>query len=270
LVIPFPDFGIPSEQNPAAKLAASFERICEDHIFEMQILLIEDERKTANFLTKGLSEAGFSVDVALDGEAGLELGATGRYDLLVLDIMLPKKDGWTVVAELRSRAVQTPILLLTARDSVRDRVKGFELGADDYLAKPFAFSELLARIRSLLKRRQSGNGEQLRIDDLEIDLRRRKARRSGLTLDLTPKEFGVLALLARAQGEVVSRKEIIDQIWDINFTTATNILDVMVRRLRTKLDDPFEAKLIRTIRSVGYALKSDRNVKPLLRESHME
>ena len=233
----------------------------------MQILLIEDERKTANFLKKGLSEAGFSVEVACDGEAGLELGSTGRYDLIVLDVMLPKKDGWTVVAALRSRAIRTPILLLTARDSVRDRVKGLDLGADDYLAKPFAFAELLARIRSLLKRCQSTNGEQLQIADLEIDLRRRKASRSGLTLDLTPKEFGVLALLARAQGKVVSRKEIIDQIWDIHFATATNILDVMVRRLRTKLDDPFEKKLIRTVRSVGYALESDRGLKPLLEES---
>jgi two-component system copper resistance phosphate regulon response regulator CusR len=246
------------------------EKIVKINFFEMQILLIEDEKKTANFLTKGLSEAGFSVDVARDGEAGLALGSTGQYDLLVVDIMLPKKDGWTVVAELRSRGVQTPILLLTARDSVRDRVKGLDLGADDYLVKPFAFAELLARIRSLLKRCQSANDEQLHIDDLEIDLRRHKASRSGLTLDLTPKEFRVLALLARAQGEVVSRKEIIDQIWDINFTTPTNILDVMVRRLRTKLDDPFETKLIRTIRSVGYALKSDRSPTPQLGESFAE
>jgi two-component system copper resistance phosphate regulon response regulator CusR len=223
----------------------------------MRILLIEDEKKTVAFLAKGLREGGFMVDIARDGETGLELALATRYDLLVVDVLLPKKDGWAVVAELRGGGVHTPILFLTARDSVQDRVKGLELGADDYLVKPFAFSELIARVRSLLRRSPARHEEQLRVEDLEIDTRRHKAIRSGVPLNLTAKEFLLLAHLARAAGEVVSRTEIVEQVWDINFDTSTNVVDVMVRRLRAKVDDPFEKKLIHTIRGVGYVLKAN-------------
>ena len=211
----------------------------------MRILVVEDEKKTAAFLAKGLREAGFAVDVAVDGETGSELARTTKFDVLIVDIMLPYKDGWELVAELRRDGVRTPILFLTARDSVRDRVKGLELGADDYLVKPFAFTELLARVRSILQ-----------IDDLEIDMRRHKAARSRVPLNLTPKEFLLLAHLVRSAGEVVSRAEIAEQVWDIGFKTDTNVVDVVVRRLRAKVDDPFKTKLIDTIRGVGYVLKA--------------
>jgi two-component system copper resistance phosphate regulon response regulator CusR len=222
----------------------------------MRILLIEDEKKTAAFLAKGLREAGFVVDLARDGETGLELARATRHDLLIVDVMLPKKDGWAVVAALRGEGLHTSMLFLTARDSVKDRVKGLELGADDYLVKPFAFSELLARVRSVLRRSPAREAEQLRIEDLEIDARRHKAVRSGVALNLTAKEFLLLAHLARFTGEVVSRTEIVEQVWDINFETETNVVDVMVRRLRAKVDDPFKIKLIHTVRGAGYVLKA--------------
>ena len=224
----------------------------------MRILLIEDEKKTAAYLAKGLGEAGFQVTTAADGEAGLNLALAKTFDLFIIDVMLPKRDGWSIVATLKRKDVRTPILLLTARDSVRDRVKGLELGADDYLVKPFAFSELLARVRSVLRRSSAGHErEHLHIHDLEIDTRKYKACRSGTPLHLTSKEFLLLAHLVRRAGEAVSRNEIANQIWDIDFPINTNVVDVMVRRLRAKVDDPFKEKLVRTIRGVGYVLKSD-------------
>lgn len=222
----------------------------------MRILVVEDEKKTAAFLAKGLREAGFDVHVVVDGEAGLAHARASKFDLLIVDIMLPHKDGWELVAELRGDGVRTPILFLTARDSVRDRVKGLELGADDYLVKPFAFAELLARVRSILRRAPQREAEHLQIADLEIDMQRHKATRSGVPLNLTPKEFLLLAHLVRSAGEVVSRAEIAEQVWDIGFKTDTNVVDVVVRRLRAKVDDPFKTKLIDTIRGVGYVLRA--------------
>lgn len=222
----------------------------------MRILVIEDEKKTATFLAKGLREAGFDVAVARDGETGFNFARTSKFNLLIVDIMIPKRDGWAVVKELRTAGVQTPVIFLTARDSVRDRVKGLELGADDYVVKPFAFSELLARVRSLMRRRPAQRDE-LRIEDLEIDTRHHRATRGGLPLNLTPKEFLLLSHLARSAGEVVSRTEIAEHVWDIDFKTDTNVVDVVVRRLRAKVDDPFQKKLVHTIRGVGYVLKAE-------------
>ena len=221
----------------------------------MNILIIEDEQKTTSYLHKGLSEHGFFVQVADNGEDGLYLAQTSEYDCIVLDIMLPKRDGWSVLAELRRTGNQTPTLFLTARDAVPDRVKGLELGADDYLVKPFAFSELLARIRTILRRGPTRRPETLRIADLELDIARRWVTRGGRCLDLTPKEFLLLSLLARRTGEVVSKTLIAEQVWGINFDSGTNVVDVYIRRLRLKVDDPFERKLIRTVRGVGYVLE---------------
>ena len=221
----------------------------------MKILVVEDEKKAAAYLRKGLAENGYVVDVAADGEEGLHLANRGEHDLVILDIMLPGRDGRSVLTELRRAGKQTPVLFLTAKDAVQDRVKGLELGADDYLVKPFAFSELLARVRSILRRGAARQPETLRHADLEIDLARRKASRDGKRLDLTPKEFALLSLLARRPGEVLSRTLIAEQVWDMNFDGGTNVVEVHVRRLRSKVDDPFDRKLIHTVRGAGYVLE---------------
>ena len=218
----------------------------------MRILIVEDEAKTREYLRKGLTEHGCITDLAEDGEAGLHLARSGNYDLIILDVMLPRRDGWSVLASLRAAGVQTPALFLTARDAVTDRVHGLELGADDYLVKPFAFSELLARVRTVLRRGPARQPELLRLADLELDLARHRARRAGKPLDLAPKEFALLSLLLRRRGEVLSRTLIAEQVWDIHFDSDTNVVDVAIRRLRRKVDDPFPVKLIHTVRGVGY------------------
>jgi two-component system copper resistance phosphate regulon response regulator CusR len=221
----------------------------------VKILVVEDEAKTASYLTKGLGESGFVVDVARDGSLGLELALRGEYALIVVDVMLPRRDGWSLVASLRQAGRETPVIFLTARDLVEDRVRGLNLGADDYLVKPFAFSELLARIRSVMRRGPTRHPDQFRIGDLEIDFPRQRVVRSGQRLELTAKEFALLSLLARRAGEPLSRTLIAEQVWDIDFDPGTNVVDVHVRRLRSKVDDPFERKLIHTVRGVGYVLE---------------
>jgi two-component system, OmpR family, copper resistance phosphate regulon response regulator CusR len=221
----------------------------------MRILIIEDEEKAAAFLHKGLTESGFIADVAENGEDGLFKAMSLDYDLVVLDAMLPRKDGWSVLAEMRQKHKSTPVLFLTARDAVSDRVKGLELGADDYLVKPYAFTELLARVRVLLRRRGERQPDILQIADLRVDLLGHKAHRGEIRLDLAPKEFALLSLLARRQGEVLSRLVIAEQVWDMNFDSDSNVVDVAVRRLRRKVDDPFTVELIHTVRGMGYVLE---------------
>jgi two-component system copper resistance phosphate regulon response regulator CusR len=221
----------------------------------MKILVVEDEPKTASYLRNGLVENGFVADISHRGDDGLHAATGGEYDLIILDIMLPERDGWSVLSALRAAGRSTPVLFLTARDGVQDRVKGLELGADDYLVKPFAFSELLARVRSVLRRGPGRQSDVLRVADLEIDVTRHHASRDGQRLDLTPKEFLLLSLFARRAGEVLSRTFIAEHVWDMNFDPGTNVVDVHVRRLRSKVDEPFERKLIRTVRGLGYVLE---------------
>ncbi len=222
----------------------------------MRILIIEDEKKTAAFLREGLTEAGFIADVAEDGEEGRFRALDMDYDLIILDAMLPRLDGWSIVADVRRSGKSMPVLFLTARGEVQDRVRGLELGADDYLVKPYAFTELLARVRALLRRRAERQPEVLQIADLRLDLLARRAQRGALKLDLAPKEFALLSLLARRQGEVLSRWVIAEQVWDMNFDSDSNVVDVAVRRLRRKVDDPFPVKLIHTVRGMGYVLEA--------------
>lgn len=221
----------------------------------MRALVVEDNIKTAEYICKGLKETYFTVDVAHNGEDGLHLATNNNYDVIILDVMMPKMDGWMVIKKIRASGCQTPVLFLTARDEVDDRVKGLELGADDYLIKPFAFSELIARIRSLLRRKQPITNETIKIADLEIDFMKHRATRGDLRLNLTAKEYMLLVLLAKRSGEVLSRTYIAEQVWDINFDSDTNVVDVAIRRLRQKVDDPFEKKLIHTVRGMGYTLE---------------
>jgi two-component system copper resistance phosphate regulon response regulator CusR len=220
----------------------------------MKILIVEDEQKTGDYLKQGLAEAGFVIDLARDGPDGMHLALTEDYDLVVLDVMLPGLDGWGVLRAIRAAGKTMPVLFLTARDQVEDRVKGLELGADDYLVKPFAFSELLARVRSLLRRGKATEPEILRAADLELDLLRRRVTRAGRRIELTAKEFALLEFLMRRRGEVLPRSLIASQIWDMNFDSDTNVIEVAVRRLRAKVDDDFEPKLIVTVRGMGYVL----------------
>lgn len=223
----------------------------------MKILIVEDELKTGAYVQQGLVEAGFVVDLDRDGTDGLHHALTEAYDLLVLDVMLPGMNGWQILEGIRRAGKDVPVLFLTARDHVDDRVKGLELGADDYLVKPFAFSELLARIRTLLRRgTRSKEAEILRAADLELDLLRRRVSRGGKRIELTVKEFALLELLMRRQGEVLPRSLIASQVWDMNFDSDTNVIDVAVRRLRVKIDDDFDAKLIHTVRGMGYVLET--------------
>ncbi len=228
----------------------------------MRLLVVEDEAKLSQYLHKGLSENGHVVDVARDGIEGRRLATGGDYDLVLLDLQLPGVDGFGVLSALRAQSRYTPVLMVTARDKVEDRVRGLEQGADDYLVKPFAFSELLARVGALLRRgAPAGNGvgvqpsTQLRLADLDVDLLARKATRAQQRLDLTAKEFNLLTLLLRRRGQILSRTTLAEQVWEMNFDSDTNVVEVAVRRLRAKLDDPYPAKLLHTVRGMGYVLE---------------
>ncbi len=223
----------------------------------MKILIVEDEPKTGEYLRQGLREAGYFTDLFTSGVDGLYQALEIDYDLVMLDVMLPGMDGWTVLHQLRSKGRQMPVLFLTAKDQVDDRVKGLEMGADDYLVKPFSFAELLARVRTILRRGRSGTEPtSLQVADLELDLLRRRVSRAGKRIDLTAKEFGLLELLMRRQGEVLPRSLIASQVWDMNFDSDTNVIEVAMRRLRAKVDDEFEPRLIQTVRGMGYVLEA--------------
>ncbi len=221
----------------------------------MKILIVEDEPKTSAFIKRGFTEEGFVADVATDGVDGLHLALTGEYDVIVLDVMLPKQDGWRVLQEIRRHRKHQPVILLTALDAVSHRVKGLDLGADDYLVKPFAFSELHARVRNILRRVPERRMDMLRFSDLDMDLSRHKASRAGKPLDLAPQEYRLLEYLLRHPGEVLTRTRLAEQVWDMNFDGDSNVVDVAVRRLRRKVDDPCDRKLIHTLRGVGYVLE---------------
>lgn len=225
----------------------------------MAILVIEDEKKTVAFIEKGLKEHGYQVSTCLDGSEGLQLALSKPFDLIVLDIMLPSMDGWQVMKGLRSHGIETPVLFLTARDSVNDRVQGLRLGADDYLVKPFAFSELLARAEAILRRSRTIPVERVKIEDLELDFVAQRTFRSGKEIALPPKEFQLLALLASHPGLVFQKKALAEKIWGGDFDFDTNIVEVTVRRLRQKMDEGFPVKLIHTVRGMGYVLKVENH-----------
>jgi two-component system, OmpR family, copper resistance phosphate regulon response regulator CusR len=221
----------------------------------MKLLLAEDDERTADSLRTGLMEQGFVVDVTGHGDEALHLAQTISYSLIILDVRLPGRDGWSILETYRRGGGHAPVLFLSAHDAVEDRVRGFELDAEDYLVKPFAFSELLARVRSLVRRRGAATPELLCFDDLSLYVRRQQVTRHGVPIDLTPKEFLLLALLLEHQGDVLSRTLIAEQVWDMAFEKDSNVVDVHVRRLRAKVDDPFERKLIHTVRGLGYVLR---------------
>lgn len=221
----------------------------------MRILTVEDERKIVSLISQGFSQEGFTVDVATDGIDGLHLAMTGQYDLIILDVMLPGRDGWSVLQELRRHLPDQPVIMLTALDSVPERVRGLTSGADDYLIKPFAFSELLARALNILKRAPTRQPDVLRYRDLEMNLSRHKVTRSGIAIDLAPQEYRLLAYFIRNAEQVITRTRIAEQVWDMNFDGDSNVIDVAVRRLRRKVDDEFSDKLIHTLRGVGYVLE---------------
>lgn len=221
----------------------------------MRILIIEDEIKTANYLSKGLSENNYIVDVAYDGIDGLYQANQLIYDLIILDIMLPKLDGWSVIKTIRESNPETRVLILTACDSLDDKVKGLNFGADDYLIKPFAFSEILARVRSLLRRTTTQKNEIINIADIRLNILKFKVERGNIRIDLTVKEFNLLVFFIQHYGEILSRTLIAEMVWDINFECDTNVIDVAIRRLRQKIDEPFEKKLIHTVRGLGYVFE---------------
>ena len=221
----------------------------------MRILIVEDEKKVSAFIKKGLEEETYAVDIAPDGEEGLLLGEQNQYDLIILDLMLPKIDGLEVLSTLRGRKIETPILLLTAKDSVEDKVTGLNQGADDYLTKPFAFSELLARIRVLLRRGKADVQTTLEIADLTLDLVSHKVIRENHNIELTGKEYSLLEYFLRNKGKVLTRTMIAEHVWDYNFDTFTNVIDVYVNHLRKKIDKDYSQKLLHTLRGVGYIMK---------------